>query len=260
MKRLAPFFVILCFFAFVLIIITKTKADIEIKYVNAFDDEYIHTLKVCVLNKDNRLVLVDVEKHNDEDIYTYVLKVYDHYRNNLPLEYLSPLKGNFEVVSVNKNKEELEIVIKILYLHSTIEEFLTALSWSYKELGIKKVNLIIDDKKFTLNTNANINVIIEDIDFQTKQVIYYFNDGEIIPVTYFHNQNEVDFLINKIKNKFPSLNAKKEVYDNLLIIEFIDEEEVLSTEVINLIIKSLEDTRKYSNIIIIVNDKYVYNN
>lgn len=260
MKKLVPFIVLISFFCFVFFVITKTKEYTKVYYVNTFDTKQDYTLKVCVLNKEGKLVLVDVEKHNNENLYTYILKLYDHYRNNLPLEYKTPLNGNFEVIKLEKKEDELFIELDMLYLNSQLDSFFTSLCWSYKDLGIKKINMSIDCERIILNTNVSINAVFEDTYFKTKQVIYYENDNEIIPVTYYHSSNKLEFLINKIKNKYGNIEIKYEIFDNLIIIDIDDENELLSESIIKLFILSLEELTEFDNIIIIVNDTHIFNN
>ena len=87
MKKLAPFIFLILFFLILIILIPKATVETDVLYVNSFDIPNSENINVCVLNKQNKLALVNVEKHKNENLYFYILKLYDHYRNNLPFDY-----------------------------------------------------------------------------------------------------------------------------------------------------------------------------
>lgn len=263
MKKVVPIIILLIFFSFVLILISKyNEHSIDVEYVNELDEETEELVKVCVLNKDNQLVLIHVEKHNDDNIYEYVVKLYDHYRNNLPLNYKTPLQGNFEVLNVRKSNDVLILDLKMQYYEAGISEFLNALSWSYQDLGIDKIDATINGNKFTVEKNANINVVIESsaIYNNDKQIIYYGNENEIKPVTYYHNQDKLYFLMEKLKDKYPEIKYEFEVIDSFLVISINDENNSISKTVINLLLMSLNQLDEFSEIVIIINNEDVYHN
>lgn len=260
MKKLAPFIFLILFFLILIILIPKATVETDVLYVNSFDIPNSENINVCVLNKQNKLALVNVEKHKNENLYLYILKLYDHYRNNLPFDYKSPLNGNFEVINLEKSNNTLDIELDLLYLNGELNEFLTALSWSYGEVGIEKINLLINGNKFTLKKNQNINVQIEDPYLKTKQVIYYQVDDGVIPITYFHNDEKIDFLVEKLTNKYKVIDIEIQIYDTLLMVYIDDPEEVLTENIIKLVIKSIDELDVYENIIIILNENEIYNN
>lgn len=260
MKKLAPFIFLILFFLILIILIPKATVETDVLYVNSFDIPNSENINVCVLNKQNKLALVNVEKHKNENLYLYILKLYDHYRNNLPFDYKSPLNGNFEVINLEKSNNTLDIELDLLYLNGELNEFLTALSWSYGEVGIEKINLLINGNKFTLKKNQNINVQIEDPYLKTKQVIYYQADDGVIPITYFHNDEKIDFLVEKLTNKYKVIDIEIQIYDTLLMVYIDDPEEVLTENIIKLVIKSIDEFDVYENIIIILNENEIYNN
>lgn len=261
MRKLLPIIILLMFFSLVIYLVASTEEQtLDIEYVTDLDYDNREVIKVCVLNENNQYVLINATKHNDEDIYIYVLKLYDHYRNNLPLSYKSPLKGNFEVQKVKKVKEVLNIELKMMYFESGVTEFLNALIWSYQDLGIEKINAKINGNNFVVEKNANINPVIESSDLYNneKQIIYYLDGEEIIPVTYFHKEDKLQFLMNKVASRY-NITYDIQVIDSFLVIEIVDNEQMLSKAVLNLIIKSIDQMGEFSEIVIIVNGEEVYN-
>lgn len=249
------------FFSLVIYLIASTEEQtLDIEYVTDLDYDNREVIKVCVLNENNQYVLINATKHNDEDIYIYVLKLYDYYRNNLPISYKSPLKGNFEVQKVKKAGEVLNIELKMLYYESGVSEFLNALIWSYQDLGIEKINANINGNNFVVEKNASINPVIESSDLYNnhKQIIYYLNGEEIIPITYYHKEDKLQFLMNKVASKY-NITYDIQVIDGFLIIDIEDNEQMLSKAVLNLIIKSIDQMGEFSEIVIIVNGEEVYN-
>jgi len=262
MKKVAPLILILIFFGFVIIFLAnQSDQDMNIEYVNSLSFDTKEDILVCILNEDNKLVLVNTKKHNDENIYIYILKLYDHYRNSLPLSYKSPLKGNFEIENVKKVGNVLNIDIKILYLEGEINTFLNALIWSYQDYGIEKAVVNIDDNVFVVNKNANINTVIEGSDIYNthKQIIYWDNNKDVLPITYYHSYGKLEFLMEKVKSKYGNINYDIQVVDSFVIINIDDEENYLSNNIISLIIKSVNVIEEFSEIVIILNEVNVYN-
>jgi len=250
-------------FLVLLIISVNNDQELDIVFVDQLETENPELIKTCVKRSDGKLVLVDVTKNSDEDIYLYVLKIYDHYRNTLPLSYTSPFKGNFEVIDLRKMNDKLYIEVKTLYLEDQeFSNFLTALMWSYQGLGINTIEMKVNNEIFYLNKNEAINIEVEtsSIFNNTEQVIYYTNDFEILPVTYLHDQDPVDFLMNKVLSKFDSISYTYEVVEKNLFISITDQELILSSVVTEVLLSNLEHLGIYENIVIIKNDIVVANN
>lgn len=262
MRKIAPFLILLIFFTFVILVISKFSGmEHKIEYVSTLENTDQEIIKVCVLNDDQQLVLINTNKHTNENIYIYVLKLFDHYRNNLPASYKTPLKGNFEIEKVSKDKDILYIDLKMQYFEAGLNEFLSGLVWSYHDLGINKLYLDINGNKFSLERNHNINSVIvgEDIYNNEKQIIYYENGNEIIPVTYFHKQDKLSFLLNKIASKYQEIKYDFEIVDKFLVVRIEDPNNSLSEAAIRLIIRSIEQIGEFDEIVIIINDIDVYN-
>lgn len=263
MKKIAPFVILIMFLSFVLILLSNyNDIDLEIRFVNHLYTDSEEEIRLCVLNEDDKLVLINSKKHNDENLYEYILKTYDHYRNNLPIGYTTPLKGNFEVISLEKINDTLNIELDMLYYESGLNTFLSALIWSYKDYGITKINATIDGNVFNINKDTAINTVIESTNIygNYKQIIYFQNKDEVMPITYYHDDEKLDFLISKLVNKYININFSVELIDDFLVVSVEDEQEELSKPMINLLLMSLEETGEYSNIVIIVNNQDIYNN
>ena len=247
-------------FLIILIITKEAPVDFEITYVDALETSK-NKLKVCVLKDNGKLVLIDVEKKNNEYDYLYLLKLYDHYRNSLPLNYNSPLKGNFEIKKLEKKEDHLEIELQVLYLVDNFNLFLTALMWSYQELGINTISVKANQEVFNLRRNTSINPQLEaiNLDNAREQLIIFLEEEVLLPITYFHDQDQMSFLINKLFAHFPDLQVSYDSYGDMIIMNIYDPFYQLSTEVFEVLGTNLENLG-YFDIIIIKNDLLVYHN
>jgi len=117
--------IFLLVFLILIIIVNKQDEQLQIVYIDNFDEDYQEKLKVCTMRQDGKLVLIDVLKHNNEQNYYYILKLYDHYRNALPLGYSTPFKGNFEIEKLEKENDYLKGAF-LFKIPSYIEE---AIKW-----------------------------------------------------------------------------------------------------------------------------------
>lgn len=245
-------------FLVIFIIARGQKDDLKIEFVDHLEVAP-ETLKICAKRKDGKLVLVDVDKSSDENVYLYVLKLYDHYRNSLPLNYSSPLKGNIEIIELQKKDEELNACIRINYLQSEVSEFLSALMWSYQSLGIQKLQIKINNEQFTLTSNPEVNRVVESSSIYDNysQIILFYEENEIIPITFYHQENPIDFLIKKIIQRY-DIKYQYEIIEGVLIVRIDDDGYNLDRSIYWLIGRNLELLNKYQEIIIIVNDQLVY--
>lgn len=259
MKKIMIFSSLLIFVFLVIFIIARDQTDdMKIEFVDRLEVEP-ETLKICAKRKDGKLVLIDVDKINDENTYLYVLKLYDYYRNSLPLNYSSPLHGNIEILELQKNGQEINASIKIYYLQSGISEFLSALMWSYQNLGIQKMQIKINNEQFTLTSNPEVNRVVESSSIYGNftQTILFYEEEEIIPITYYHQENPIDFLIKKIIQRY-DIKYQYEIIEGVLIVRINDDDLNLDRTIYWLIGRNLELLNKYQEIIIIVNDQLVY--
>jgi len=248
-------------FLVLLIIIRDQPQDLEILFVEELEINTTERIKACVMRRDGKLVLVDVEKKNNENIYLYVLKLYDHYRNSLPASYITPLTGNFEVRKLEKRKTKLEIELELLYLQEDFNTFLTALMWSYQQLGIEEIEVRVGKEVFRREKNTVINPEIETflaLDIK-EQVIIHSQDEVMIPVTYYHNQDRIDFLMTKIIARFNTITYRYEILPLSIIIYIDDPQYEISESIINNLALNLESL-DYSNIVIIKNNLIIYDN
>lgn len=261
MKKIA---VILSLFALVFlvlfIIIDQDRQNLNIVYVDNLVGEEAVTVKVCVRRPDSKLALIDVEKHTDEDELIYILKIYDHYRNALPPRYTTPLVGNFEILKFEKTNDTLVIELKAMYLKEGLSDFLTALMWSYQYRGIAAVDIKINKEQFRIEKNRAINPEIETPYGNVTQTIFYREGDEILPVTYIHKENRVDFLLKKIISKYPGASYEYAAEGELLMIRITDPDYQISKDITDMLLLSIDNLGIYDNIVIIKNGDVVANN
>lgn len=237
--------------------------DLEIRFVeelNPIQD----TLLMCVEREDGKLVLIDVEIHKHEDIYLYALKLYDHYRNSLPLNYSTPLDGNIEITNIKKINDKVYIELETLYLNGGLNRFLTALMWTYQSLGINSIEIKINDQVFNLKKNDVINLEFASSSIYNTQtqVVIFYTDHEIIPITYCHEEDPIDFLMKKVISKsiYDKVTYEYQIINNNLILDIYDHNYLVSESIIQMILNNLINLGVFENIIILKNDLVVANN
>lgn len=239
----------------VLAVIAKEEpADLEIVYVDELNTDPAETLQTCVMRRDQKLVLIDVRKITEENSYLYALKVYDHYRNSLPPSYVSPFSGHFEVQSVEKNGSHLTAVISSDYVTDDLSLFARALMQTYHGLGIKTMDLSVNKAVFHLTADDAINPEIESLALDAvSQMIYYPNGQETLPVTYFHSENPLDFLFEKLLGNISSVTWSYEADSGFFTLEISDPEFAVDGTRIAALLDNLDHFGIYPNIVIIKN-------
>jgi hypothetical protein len=241
-------------FLIVAMIAKEEPADLEIVYVDELNSETPETIKTCVLRRDKKLVLIDVSKITNENIYLYVLKVYDHYQNSLPPDYVTPFSGHFEVLSVEKKGSHLTAVISSRYVTDDLGIFARALMQTYHELGIETLDLSVNKEVIRLTAGDPINTEIESFAIDAvSQVIYYQNGREILPVTYIHSGNQVDFLLGKLLGYYSSVTWSYETDNGFFTLEISDPEFAVDGGQITMLLDNLRHCVTYPNIVIIKN-------
>lgn len=263
MKRILLVGSLFLFVFLVIYIVAKPRpSNLKIEFVNELETKEPVKFKACVLRKDGNLVLLDIEKKSDENIYLYALKIYDHYRNTLPSTYQTPLRGNFEVKKLEKKGTKLEIELEFLYLEENFKLFLTALMWTYQHLGIESVSIKAGRENFQLEKNEIINLEIEATSPEkaVEQVIYFYEDEAILPVTYIHQEDMTYFLIKKIIGRFPETSFTFETQAGILFVYILDPRYQITAATIDALAYNLDSLSIYNDIVIVKNGQLVYNN
>lgn len=258
-----PLASLLIFVFLVILIVAKPQPTaLPIEFVSELETEEKDHFTACLLREDGNLMLLDIEKKSDENIYLYALKIYDHYRNSLPLKYQSPLKGNFEVKKLEKKGKDLEIELEFLYLEENFKLFLTALMWTYQNLGIENVHLKIGKENFHLKRDEIINPKIESTNpsKSVAQIIYYHEEEGVLPVTYLHEEDMTYFLLKKFIDPIPEATFTFENNSGLLIVNIVDPRHEVDLPLIDSIGFNLEKLGLYEDIVIVKNGLLVYNN
>lgn len=243
-------------------LIAQSKQALDILYVDNFYEETKPVVKVCVKRTDGKLVLIDVEKHKTETDYEYILNLYDYYRNHLPMSYTTPLSGNFIIQQIKASDKKLDIRIKMLYLQEGLQEFMTALMWSYQYLDIEEVTLRINNQVFNLHKDCVINLEICSYSPYDNiyQVIYYLEGDVIIPISYEHQENHLDFLLKKVISRYPKASFEYMIEEQTVTIRISDPDYSISESVLSLLLANIQSLNLYKNIIIIKNNITVFTN
>lgn len=261
MKKIAVILSLFTLVFLVLFIILKGDGQkLHIVYVDEFEEKT--AVKVCARRPDGKLVLVDVEKHTNEDDLLYILKTYDHYHNALPPTYVTPLSANFEVIKFEKTNIMLAIELKMTHLKSGLQDFFTALMWSYQYRGIEGIDLKINKESFQLAKNRLINPESAATTpyGNIAQTIFHREGDEILPVTYLHRDDRINFLMHKVIAKYPDATYEYETVDRMITIRITDPEEQISKDVIEMLLLSIDHLDIFDHIIIIKNGAVIAHN
>ena len=261
MRKILPLASLLIFVFLVLFIVASPRpTELPIEFVSELETEEKEKFTACLLRADGNLVLLEIEKKNHENIYLYALKIYDHYRNSLPPKYQTPLKGNFEVKKLEKKGRELQIELEFLYLEENFKTFLTALMWTYQNLGIDSVVIKSRREEFRLEKNETVNLRVENPYASESQIVYFHEGEEILPVTYLHSEDRTSFLIKKILAHSPGAGYSYEDHDGFLFLEIQDPRHEITPALIESLAYNLKELGLHEEIVIIKNGILVYNN
>lgn len=240
----------------------NAKGEYEIELVDSIEDVK-EKIKICLLNKDNKLEIIDVnkaiinEKGINDDI-TLLIKLYDEYRNSLPLDYKTTLFENINVKAIKREKDGLYLEIEKIGAKTDVESFLTSLMWSYKYLGIKQMRVKIGKKVYQLDENIKINPIIFSTNLSHKFVYYEFTENGIIPYTIYHNESDLEVLLDmfSVNNNIVSDNKFKYSLDRNNNLEVYIEEKIHSVKLEE--IKYNLEFLNYNSVKIFINGKLGY--
>ena len=173
----------------------KNYDNYEIIMVDNLEEDSYKSIKICLLNQENKLEVISVKVNKNVDEFTYILKLFDEYRNSLPLDYKTVLFENLNVKAFQKNYDNLYIEIEKLGKKTNLNDFLVSLMWSYRYLGIKSIDIKIGKFMYHIDENININPIFLTTSSQFHQVYYEITDNGFIPYTVFHEMSCEDFIM-----------------------------------------------------------------
>lgn len=251
MKKRVLLLVSLILFLIIFLIIDKNRqyGEYEVRFVDEFSQNY-QDVKICLLNNEDKfeVVSIKVEKEVIKNDFGYLLKLFDEYRNSLPINYRTPLFENIKVISIKKDNDVMYLEIDKIGAKTDLNSFLTSLMWSYRYLGIKQIELKIGNTKYFLDENTKINPIILSSRPLNTQTYYELTENGFIPYTIYHNDNYLDMIL-----KMSNVNIKDVSYvekDNSLVIKFLKNINKEKLEEIQFNLKYLN----YDDIKIFIND------
>ena len=180
------------------------------QYINNYDIVLVDNLnyhdnkevKICLLNKNNEFELIDVIIPDNSNEEEYIVKLMDEKRNSLPLGYTSVVFDTLNIKSVERNDNVINIKVDKINNKTNINDFLVSLIWSYKYLGIEEVNLITDNKTYSVNKDVKINPIYLSTKPQSVMTFYEFNENGVVPYTIFHEKDNCFLLMDLIGIKY----------------------------------------------------------
>lgn len=198
-KIFISFVCIILLTSFLVILNNNEEKDIKIIYVDDINEK--KTTSICAINENGLLEVInieyEIENKNTQDKYLSIFKVFNEYRNYLPINYSSPIKNLVSLKTLNVKDNTMIIEIESLYNNENINILLDSLLWTYKDFNIKEISLIFNNKNYYVNVNSGINVkVFGNLDSH-KHLIYHFTELGYIPITYYHNQDKIIFTIKE---------------------------------------------------------------
>lgn len=253
MKKSLFFIVMAIVLGVFIVLMREEDPNFEIIFTNELEE--LHTSKLCLKNENGKLEIIEFEHPKVNDIEKYIISLYNERRNSLPLNYVTPVREIFKVRHFERNNDELNISLE--EVSGNIKELMTSLMWTYQEIGIKTINFTINGLYYKYHENCDINVVYELISPNTyvKQTILYIDGSIIFPVTYYHKNDEIDFLLNKIFYKYGITNIDYQYIsdDDYLYLYINDPDYNMNENIIDLIYTNIINLLNNNNVSIIKN-------
>lgn len=260
MKKRMLLFFILCFFVILFIFYESKKNydNYEVKIIDNYNLSEQNELKVCLLNKDKQLEIVNIKVDKGIDEISYIIKLFDEYRNSLPLEYSTVLFENLNIKNLRRNNEKLYLEIEKLGPKTNLDSFLTALMWSYKHLGIKEIEVKISGTVYKIDDQIKINTLYLSTKPSSISTYYEITDNGVIPYSIIHEMDEIELFLKMsgIYNE-SSYNVKKNEKEVILYLDNKFQE--VTDEMIQELYYNINLLDSYKNVSIYLNDNLINN-
>lgn len=260
MKKRMLLFFILCFLVIVFVFYESKKSydNYEVKIIENFNLNEQNDLKVCLLNKDKQLEIVNIKVDKGIDKISHIIKLFDEHRNSLPLEYSTVLFDNLNIKNLRRDNEKLYLEIEKLSQKTNLDSFLTALMWSYKYLGIKEIEVKISGTVYKINDQIKINTLYLSTKPSSLSTYYELTDNGVIPYSIIHDMDEIELFLKMagIYNE-SSYNIKKT--EEEVFLYFDNKFQEVTDEMIQEIYYNIDLLDSYKNVNIYLNNNLIDN-
>ena len=193
-----------------------------------------YNILVYVKNSKNQIVGINVPVSNlEEDQIRQKWNIMTTNNNLIPSGYESVVSSDIELTDylIEDN------ILKLQVSNNIVEEnrqSLEALVWTFVDNNIEELEIYVDEQLVTevsdykiskLNKEMGINYTYETLYLyeSTATTIVFQEDDYILPVTYFHLNDDVcDYIVMKILDNVDGNEYDYTLTDSVLTIDFVD--------------------------------------
>lgn len=238
MKKKIVIIGILILIALVAIILPKTLFKKSIGEENEGQNQLYNVL-VYVQDKNNRLVGLNVGVNElKEDQIRQKWELLTTEKDKLPENYTSMIPENTVLNDYTIDNECLTLDVSGEIQNGIGRKTVETIAWTFINDEIEKVKLVVDGteineigdytyKEITKKMGINLSYETMHIFEANYTTILYQEDSYLLPVTYFHLEEDItDFIVMKALEQ-NELGLTEEVYnytlnDNIITIDFVD--------------------------------------
>lgn len=228
-----------------------------------------YNILVYVKNSKNQIVGINVPVSNlEEDQIRQKWNIMTTNNNLIPSGYESVVSSDIELTDylIEDN------ILKLQVSNNIVEEnrqSLEALVWTFVDNNIEELEIYVDEQLVTevsdykitkLNKEMGINYTYETLYLyeSTATTIVFQEDDYILPVTYFHLNDDVcDYIVMKILDNVDGNEYDYTLTDSVLTIDFVDAS-ILTTNQIASISESVALNFELSSLNINNNENVFY--
>lgn len=239
--------------------------DIIFQLLGENDNEINQTVKIYLLNEENLFEEISVTVDNDiDDLVTYIFELYTSKSNSLPLGYYTPINVSTTLCNLSYDEEVINLIISDDIYRSISSKSYYGLVWSYYSLGFEEINITtLSGKTESLKFKDynKINLVIENTQsFASLTTIFYPTTNGACPISYLHNSTDhVNYIIEKMffSNQIDMSRISLNKINSLekLYIDISDPDNMLTSELVMALRRSIIFNNLYDDVIIIKNSE-----
>ena len=254
MKKKIVIVVILLVIALALLLIPKSAYQkIFNKNKDSMDDAMSYSLLVYLEDGKNRVVGVNVKVPVlEEDEIQQKWDLLTVNQSNLPESFKSSIPSDCELESYEIKENTLVLYTNEEIYNANGRRALETIAWTFIDDDIEEVCIYTKDTQVSnfqefnfkkINKKVGINLSYETLYLYESNAttMIYQEDDLIIPVTYFHLQDDIcDYIVMKT---LENVNVNKDMYDytiedSVLTLDFVDAS-ILTLNQITTIVESI---------------------
>ena len=252
MKKKIVIVIILLVIALIAIIIPKSVFQQWFGNDTGQNDNLSYNILVYLEDENNRVVGVNVPVESlEEDKIRQKWDLMTVNSDLLPENFVSSLPKEAVLESYEVIENEL-----ILYTNDAIKEAngrkaMESIAWTFIDDEIEIVSVYVKDQKVNafgdyqfkqIDKRNGINLNYETLYLYESNAttMIYYEDELVVPVTYFHlNEDVCSYIVNKVLDETVDNQYNYTIEDSVLTLDFVDAS-LLSTNQITTIVESID--------------------